>query len=63
MDRSYAKLCPSDVSMNAEIIQFFEAFFQLSDTADGGHEKYASMFTKDATFILASKVSKGYDGK
>jgi hypothetical protein len=61
IDRSYAKICPSDVSMNEDIIQFFETFYQVSDTAEA-HEQYTNMFTDDATFILASKTSNGSAG-
>lgn len=43
------------------IPEFFQSFYQISDTADA-HTKYLSYFTKDATFIIAAKRSNGHDG-
>jgi hypothetical protein len=39
---------------------FFEDFYATSDTPDAQH--YVKYFTKDATFIMASKKVKGSDG-
>jgi hypothetical protein len=64
MDHSYdyLNIYPSGIEMNQDVVHFFEQFFRTSDTPNV-HEKYISNFTDDATFILASKVSKGKDGK
>lgn len=61
MSHSYTSHYP-DVPIDDGIVKFFESFYKISDTPDA-HEKYASQFTKDATFVLASKTSKGYDRK
>jgi hypothetical protein len=45
-----------------DVIRFFEKFFRISDTPDL-HEQYTRNFAEDATFILASKTSKGRDGE
>jgi hypothetical protein len=52
---------PPNVPIDEGIVQFFETFYETSDTPDE-HEKYASSFTKDATLVMASKISKGRDG-
>jgi hypothetical protein len=61
MAHSYASAYP-DVPVLAGIPEFFQNFYQTSDTP-GVDDKYTTYFTKDATFILASKTSKGHDGK
>lgn len=48
--------------MQPEVIRFFQDFYQLSDTPDGD-DLYPTRFTEDATFILASRVSRGRAGK
>lgn len=60
MAHSYKSEYPSGTPIDDGIVQFFETFYQTSDTPHA-HEKYADSFTKDATFVLASKTSKGYD--
>lgn len=52
---------PADIKVRPEVQAFISDFFKLSDTP-GQHDEYVDRFTKDATFILASKVSKGTDG-
>jgi hypothetical protein len=62
MASSYRSEYPSGIAVDAGIQEFFEKFYDISDTPNI-HEKYVNSFTKDATFILATKVSKGHDGK
>lgn len=57
---SYSSQYPP-IEVNPEIKQFFEKFYQISDTADA-HEQYADSFTKDATLIMASAKLQGRDG-
>jgi len=47
--------------VNPGIKQFFEKFYQISDTADA-HEQYADSFTADGTLIMASAKLQGRDG-
>lgn len=61
MAHSYKSQYPTKVVVDEKIVQFFEDFYRISDTP-GAHEEYANYFTKDATFILASKSIKGYEG-
>jgi hypothetical protein len=61
MSHTYKSEFPAGVTVDSGIAQFFETFYQTSDTPEA-HEKYADSFTKDATFILASKTVKGHDG-
>jgi len=60
MAHSYKSDYPT-LTVDDGIKQFFEIFYQTSDTPDD-HEKYARSFTKDATFILGSKNVEGYQG-
>lgn len=57
---SYTSQYPG-VEVDPAIKQYFETFYQTSDTPDA-HEKYADSFTKDAKLIMASKTCQGYDG-
>ncbi|KAJ3524177.1 hypothetical protein NM208_g12154 [Fusarium decemcellulare] len=59
MDTSYSMQCPSDQSVNPEIVAFLQSFYRISDTP-GETAKYVDMFTEDATFVLASKKSEGH---
>lgn len=59
---NYSNICPSGVPVDSKVAQFFEEFFRISDTPDV-HEQYARNFADDATFILASKISKGRNGE
>ncbi|ROT35155.1 hypothetical protein SODALDRAFT_353535 [Sodiomyces alkalinus F11] len=58
MSPSYKSEYPAGLAVDSSIISFFENFYRISDTP-GNHEAYADNFTDDATFILASKVSRG----
>ncbi|KAH8602257.1 hypothetical protein B0O99DRAFT_561587 [Bisporella sp. PMI_857] len=58
MASQYKSQYPSDVTIDPGIVQFFEQFYEASDTP-GEHENYVENFTADATLILASKKSKG----
>lgn len=61
MSHSYKSQYPSGVEVDPAVIEFFEKFYRVSDTP-GAHDEYVDMFTKDATFILASKTSQGREG-
>ncbi|KYK54106.1 hypothetical protein DCS_06062 [Drechmeria coniospora] len=61
MASPYKAEYPPNVSVDADIVQFFEAFYRVSDTA-GAHEQYVDMLTEEATFIMASKRCRGRDG-
>lgn len=58
---SYQSEYPSGVSVDPEIVQFFEDFYRISDTP-GAHDQYVDLFTSDATFKLASKQAIGQEG-
>lgn len=62
MAHSYKSDYPADSTINDGIRQFFQTFYEISDTPDA-HDTYANQFTKDATFILGTKKSYGHDGK
>ncbi|KAF7552340.1 hypothetical protein G7Z17_g4376 [Cylindrodendrum hubeiense] len=54
----YEAVYPADLRVNPEVEAYFRKFYEVSDTP-GLTDKYVNMFTKDATFKLASKSSKG----
>ncbi|KAL2755431.1 hypothetical protein ACRALDRAFT_1076934 [Sodiomyces alcalophilus JCM 7366] len=58
MSHLYKSEAPVDLAVNPGILSFFEDFYRVSDTPND-HQAYADNFTDDATFILASKVSRG----
>ena len=58
---SYKSEYPSGLEFDSSYKQFFEQFYKFSDTPDA-HEEYAKQFTKDATFIMASKTMQGSSG-
>ncbi|TVY44120.1 hypothetical protein LOCC1_G003999 [Lachnellula occidentalis] len=60
MTSSYQSKFPPNVSVQKGIAEYFENFYKTSDTPDA-HGKYAESFTKNATMIMASKISEGYD--
>lgn len=57
----YKAQYPAGVTVDPEVVQFFEDFYRISDTP-GGHDVYVDQFTSDATFKLGSKSSQGTDG-
>jgi hypothetical protein len=57
----YEVSVPQDGSLKSGIASFFEAFYAISDTADG-HEQYADHFTRDGKLIMASKETSGRQG-
>lgn len=57
---SYASAYPN-VEVDPAIKQYFEKFYQTSDTPDA-HQQYADSFTNDATLIMASKKCQGNSG-
>ncbi|KAK6221572.1 hypothetical protein LQW54_001344 [Pestalotiopsis sp. IQ-011] len=56
----YKAQYPSGVTVDPEVVQFFEDFYRISDTP-GGHDVYVDQFTSAATFKLGSKSSQGTD--
>ncbi|KAK3616363.1 hypothetical protein LTR56_026005 [Elasticomyces elasticus] len=56
----YSAEVPNDELVKPEIKSYYENFYAVSDTPDA-HEKYASLFTKDARLIMASKGVSGRD--
>lgn len=62
MAHSYESQYPSGVKVEPAIVQFFQNFYRISDDPNA-HDEYVDMFTKDADFILASKASRGHEGK
>jgi len=58
---SYKSKYPSGLEFDSSYKQFFEQFYKFSDTPDA-HEEYAKQFTKDATYIMASKTMQGSSG-
>ncbi len=61
MGSPYTSQYPEGVVVPPAVVEFFQEFYKTSDTPDA-HVKYADLFTDDATFILASKLSSGRDG-
>ena len=57
----YNPAYPGGLSTQPDLDSFLKAFFTISDTPGLDHE-YVEMFTQDAVFTLASKVSNGSDG-
>ncbi|KAK5726997.1 hypothetical protein LTR15_002888 [Elasticomyces elasticus] len=56
----YSAEVPKNDLVKPEIKSYYENFYAVSDTPDA-HEKYASLFTKDARLIMASKGVSGRD--
>lgn len=50
------------LSLDQDILQFFEDFYNISDTA-GDHDSYVSQFVDDATFIVAGRKNQGREGQ
>ncbi|KAK2751126.1 hypothetical protein FQN57_000201 [Myotisia sp. PD_48] len=48
----------SSPSLDAEIVQFFQDFYRISDNPES-HDEYVNQFTADSTFTLASKTGNG----
>ena len=59
---AYQSSYPSEVSVEPEIVQFFQNFYKVSDTPDVIDE-YVDLFTENATLVLASKKASGHQGK
>ncbi|KAI1845949.1 hypothetical protein JX265_011155 [Neoarthrinium moseri] len=55
---TYKAAYPAQVSVDPEVVRFFENFYAVSDTP-GAHDVYVDQFTQDATFKLGSKTSQG----
>lgn len=60
MASQYMSDYPS-LPIDPSIPQFFENFYQISDTPDA-HEQYVDAFTGDAVMIMASKKAEGKKG-
>lgn len=61
MSHSYESQYPDDTPVEPGIVKFFQNFYAVSDRPEALDE-YVDLFEKDATFMLASKVSRGHDG-
>lgn len=61
MAHSYSFKTPN-LSLDEEIVRFFEDFYRISDTP-GNHDNYVDQFADDATFIVAHKKNHGSDGR
>lgn len=61
MGSQYASSYPEGVTFSPQYKDFFQHFYQISDTPDA-HEQYSQQFTKDATLVMASKTAKGQEG-
>ncbi|KAF1353892.1 hypothetical protein BDV97DRAFT_291349 [Delphinella strobiligena] len=57
---SYASEYPAGEQFDPAYKQFFERFYQISDTPDA-HEEYSKQFTSNADLTMASKKAKGTD--
>ena len=60
MAHSYTFETPA-VSLDQDIISFFQSFYAISDTP-GNHPTYVDQFAEDATFIVAGKKNQGHSG-
>ena len=60
MPSQYIPELPS-IPIDPSIPQFFETFYQISDTPDA-HDRYVEFFTDNATLIMASKKVVGKEG-
>ena len=60
MPSQYTPELPS-IPIDPSIPQFFETFYQISDTPDA-HDRYVEFFTDNATLIMASTKAVGKEG-
>ncbi|KAI9745891.1 MAG: hypothetical protein M1818_000572 [Claussenomyces sp. TS43310] len=60
MTHSYSSEYPPGVTIDDGIVKFFETFYTTSDTP-AAHDQYADSFSRNATFIVASKTMQGHD--
>jgi len=58
MPHSYISEYPQSTQVDPGIKTFLEDLYRISDDPDA-HEKYAHLFTKDATLIMGSKKAVG----
>ncbi|PQE30659.1 fungal specific transcription protein [Rutstroemia sp. NJR-2017a WRK4] len=57
---TYSSAYPQALKPEAGIKEFFEKFYEISDTRDR-HEDYAGCFTGDATLFMGVKESRGFE--
>jgi len=57
---TYSSSYPQEIKPENGIKEFFEKFYEISDTRDR-HEDYAACFTKDATLFMGVKESRGFE--
>ena len=57
---SYKFSSPSSAPLAPGIAEFFEKFYQVSDTPPA-HQEYANCFADDATFMIGVKQVQGKD--
>lgn len=48
--------------MEANIVDWFKAFYALSDDGTAAHERYTTFYTDDAKLIMGDKTAVGRDG-
>ncbi|KFY28034.1 hypothetical protein V493_03130 [Pseudogymnoascus sp. VKM F-4281 (FW-2241)] len=48
--------------MEANIADWFKAFFALSDDGTAAHERYTTFYANDAKLIMGDKTAVGRDG-
>ena len=59
---TYKGSLPEQVKYDRKLPEFFERFYEVSDTnSEDAHEEYARSLTDDATLIMGIKEAKGYD--
>jgi hypothetical protein len=59
---TYSSAYPQEIKPESGIKEFFEKFYEISDTRDR-HEDYAACFAGDATLWMGVKESKGFEGR
>ncbi|KAM3068731.1 hypothetical protein ACMFMG_010908 [Clarireedia jacksonii] len=59
---TYSSAYPQEIKPESGIKEFFEKFYEISDTRDR-HEDYAACFTEDATLFMGIKESRGFEGR
>ncbi|PQE18669.1 fungal specific transcription protein [Rutstroemia sp. NJR-2017a BVV2] len=57
---TYSSTYPQAIKPETGIKEFFEKFYEISDTRDR-HEDYAACFTEDATLFMGVKESRGFE--
>nr|POE88417.1 hypothetical protein CFP56_11645 [Quercus suber] len=61
MTAQYIAAVPPGSLVRPEIQEYFEKFYQISDTPEA-HQQYSEKFTRDAKLIMASNIATGREG-